>query len=91
MRARDRRRDEGKRGSASPLTRDSGTSTGSTPLPLMLDMGRCIGADASGMATSTQTASVAASFSVRVLGLGDAGIAGGGDRVLDKAGDPMGE
>jgi hypothetical protein len=58
---------------------DSGSASGSTPLPL--GSGRCTGADTSGMATSTQTASMAVSPSGQAPGSGDVGV---------QAGDPVG-
>jgi len=73
----DRRRDDGKSGSASPLCGCVGDA-GSTPLPLASGARRCTGAAASGMAMSTHMERVAASFSERslvsgvVVGIGDA-------------------
>ena len=65
-------------------------SSGSIPLPLGSGTGRCTGADTSGMATSTQTASVAASFLVQVPGSEDVGLAGGGEGAAG-VGDPIGD
>lgn len=69
--------DGGKSESTSPPGWGAWDASGSTPLPLASGTERCTGADMFGMATSTHTASVAASFSVWVPTLGS----GGGDRA----------